>query len=112
MSRKTDIDISVLIRGEKFTLKTYIGEYRNLMVMLYEKLYVEGFGECKGIGRCGTCHIRVLDLPSGMAQRAGNETTTLSKMTGVTDQSRLACQIVIDQKLNGLVIEILSEDEL
>lgn len=31
------------------------------MALLYDKFYMEDFGECKGIGRCGTCHIHILN---------------------------------------------------
>jgi 2Fe-2S ferredoxin len=80
-------------------------------MLLYDKLYIDGFGECKGFGRCGTCHIQVSGNCSGLLRRVGNENSTLSKMTGVTEASRLACQMSINQELDGLLIEIITEDE-
>ena len=112
MSRESDINITVILNGETFQVSTYKGEYRNLMTLLYDKFYSDGFGECKGIGRCGTCHIRVAGDHGGLLARVGNESSTLSKMTGVTDSSRLACQMNVDGQLDGLVIEVISEFEL
>jgi 2Fe-2S ferredoxin len=112
VSRQSDISITVFIRGEKHSIATYPGEYRNLMMLLYDKFSLDDFGECKGTGRCGTCHIQVSGDYSGVLNRVGNENATLSKMTGVTDRSRLACQMNIDEKLDGLFIEIIAADEL
>ena len=109
MGRRSDICVSVLIRGEEHSVMTYRGEYRNLMMLLYDKCNVEDFGECKGMGRCGTCHIEVSGNCDGLQERVRNENSTLSKMTGVTDSSRLACQVNIDESLDGIVIKVISE---
>ncbi|MBL7840166.1 MAG: 2Fe-2S iron-sulfur cluster-binding protein [Cyclobacteriaceae bacterium] len=105
--REFDISFTVFLQTEKHTIVTYQGEYRNLMALLYDKFYIEDFGECKGIGRCGTCHIHILnsvDLILSKA-KAGNENTTLGKMNCVQWNSRLACQIIIDKNLDGVQIE-------
>ena len=102
-----DIHIIVFLQNEKHTILTYQGEYRNLMALLNDKFYIDDFGECKGIGRCGTCHIHILnsvDLILSKA-KAGNENTTLGKMNCVQWNSRLACQIIIDKNLDGVQIE-------
>ena len=77
------------------------------MTLLYDKFYVEDFGECKGTGRCGTCHIHILNPREELLNKERNETTTLHRMGTVSANSRLACQILIDEKLNGLHIEII-----
>lgn len=111
MSSQTDIQFNVSVDGEAFEVATRKGEYRNLMVLLYDKFYFDGFGECKGIGRCGTCHVQLKNAGGKLLIRVGNEDTTLSKMPGVTQNSRLACQIMIDEKLDGLTIEVASPSE-
>ena len=88
VGRKFDISITVFLKGEKHSIATYQGEYRNLMALLYDKLFVDDFGECKGIGRCGTCHIHILDGRREWLKREGNEPTTLSKMDLVYPESR------------------------
>jgi ferredoxin, 2Fe-2S len=40
---------------ESYAIETYHGEYRNLMQLISDKIFIEGFGECKGMGRCGIC---------------------------------------------------------
>ena len=54
------IHITVMYEGEAYELDTYEGEYRNLMMLIFDSLYTEEFGECKGMGRCGTCLVEVL----------------------------------------------------
>jgi ferredoxin, 2Fe-2S len=108
VNRQLDIRITVIIQGEKFPVTTFKGEYRNLMMLLYDKFYLDGFGECKGIGRCGTCHIQIADCNRELLRKVGNENSTLSKMTGVANNSRLACQMDINEELDGSIIEIIS----
>jgi len=108
MNPSSDICITVFLRGEKHTIMTCQGEYRNLMALLYDKFYIEDFGECKGTGRCGTCHILIKNYTDEWLKREGNEDTTLTKMGSVSRNSRLACQVMIDRKLHGLQIEVVS----
>lgn len=105
--RKFNIRITVILKNEKHTITTYQGEYRNLMALLYDKFYLDDFGECKGIGRCGTCHIHILNSVDVALNRAkaSNENATLGKMDIVQWNSRLACQIMIDKNLDGVQIE-------
>lgn len=110
MSRTCDISITVFLDSKKHTVLTYQGEYRNLMALLYDKFYLEDFGECKGIGRCGTCHVRILNLSDKLFLKQGNELTTLNKMEVVFQNSRLACQINVDEGFDGVQIQLISDD--
>jgi len=104
-----DIKIRVRVYGEEHELATYDGEYRNLMMLLYDRLYIEEFGECKGVGRCGTCHVYVLKAPAGLVFQDGVERTTLSRLGNTNHTSHLACQIMIDSSINGLEVEVADE---
>jgi 2Fe-2S ferredoxin len=110
--RTTDkaLVVYVTIDGREHVFHTYPGEYRNLMMLIYDKVYIENFGECKGIGRCGTCHVHVLNRPD-LLQRQGNENTTLGKMSGTADNSRLACHIVLHAALDGLKVELVNDED-
>lgn len=96
----TEIQFRINYRGQEHIVKTHLNEYRNLMALLYDKFYFEDFGDCKGIGRCGTCHIKVEDGTSELKGRVANEQTTLNKMEYVSENSRLSCQILVDKKLH------------
>lgn len=92
---------------EAIRVETYHGEFRNLMVLINEKIFVEDFGECKGIGRCGTCLVSIESGNQWEVER--NEAATLQK-AGVNDKNwRLSCQIMIDERLEGAEITIAEE---
>ncbi len=48
--QKCDIQFTVINEEEAYTVETYTGEYKNLMSLISDKVYVENFGECGGMG--------------------------------------------------------------
>lgn len=105
---KDTICFTVLYEDESFELKTFTNEYRNLMVLLFDKIYIEEFGDCGGMGRCGTCMVRIPGLNSERSDER-NEKRTLSKMGVSAEESgiRLSCQILVDKNLHNRIIEIV-----
>ena len=95
MTRST-IKITVLENGTEQTIETYNGEYRNLMELLNDKMYLECFGECGGLGRCATCIANVSGLQGSSVIKDRNEPVTLAKF-GYKDEPdiRLSCQLLI-----------------
>jgi ferredoxin, 2Fe-2S len=104
---KTAIHFTVYYDNEIHQIETYPYEYRNLMVLLYDKMYIEDFGECKGMGRCGTCLVRLKGLPEAIKMLDRNEETTLSKMGFQDDSIRLSCQLLVDEYLQNIRVEII-----
>jgi 2Fe-2S ferredoxin len=101
------IRITVLEAGMEHLLTTRANEYRNLMQLIHDQLYPDGFGECNGMGRCGTCLVKFLSSPSSLPESDRNETTTLKKI-GITDDSiRLACQLQLNGELDGSLVKIV-----
>lgn len=105
MSNK--IHFTIIENNFKHPIQTFHGEYRNLMYLLKDKLLLDEFGECSGIGRCGTCVIRVKGITGNSEIKDRKEPTTLSKMGIFEDDYRLSCQIFITKDLNDAVIEIM-----
>lgn len=104
---KKVITITVINAGHVYVVKTFANEYRNLMVLLNNNIYLESFGECGGMGRCATCVVSIAGLKSMAAAMDRNEMTTISKadFTG-TQHPRLACQILITEELDNTVVTI------
>jgi 2Fe-2S ferredoxin len=113
MSVQTErtIHIHVKVQGKEFVLDTFPNEYSNLMMLIYDKIYPDNFGDCKGIGRCGTCHIKILSPALTLTHPDRNEKTTLSRLEASNTDSRLACQILINSSINDLRVEVLNDDE-
>lgn len=111
MEDRTQIRFAFTHRGVTHAVTTFPHEYYNLMALLYDKFYFENFGECKGIGRCGTCHITIEEGNPDLLVRKGNEQTTLSKMENISERSRLSCQISITEAIHQLHFRISDDDD-
>ena len=109
---KAVISFNVFYEGEKVELQTFAGEYRNLMALLYDKIYVEGFGECKGMGRCGSCAVKITGLPETVNIMQRNEEQTLVKQSLLTNNMRLACQVLVDANLENCTIYIPGSESI
>ncbi|MEJ6980141.1 ferredoxin [Pedobacter sp. P351] len=101
------VTITVLCDGKTYTITTFPNEYRNLMVLIFDKIYVEEFGECLGMGKCGTCLIEIIEMPLSLSSYDRNEETTINK-AGITNKNvRLSCQILVNEMVNGLKIKVV-----
>lgn len=98
MQRPRDIKILIDYDGVTTEVLTYEGEYRNLMVLIRDKVFFGYFGECGGQGRCGTCVVEIIDAPPELHRYERNEAMTLQKNDITDTKYRLACQIYIDKK--------------
>jgi|SRR5450755_2577847 2Fe-2S ferredoxin len=94
---------------QSHVVKTYTGEFRNLMILLNNIIYLEGFGECGGQGRCATCLVEVSGIKGASSMMGRNEKTTIDKINLAPSGLRLACQILVTEDLNEALIGI-SED--
>ena len=79
-----------------------------LEVAQENKLNVEG--ACGGVMACSTCHM-IVD-PEWIVELANStqeEDEMLDITWGVKKNSRLGCQIIVTEKLDGLVVSLPSE---
>lgn len=100
------IAFKVRYEGDEYYVETFRAEYKNLMELMKDKIFPDGFGECGGMGRCGTCLIYVPDR-NAKSVRVGNEANTLSKMKVDDPNVRLCCQVPVDHHLQDMTISIL-----
>ena len=61
---------------------------------------------CEGFGVCGACHVIVENLHDKLPPISDKENDALDGASGVTMHSRLACQIVLTKKLDGLRVRL------
>jgi ferredoxin, 2Fe-2S len=106
---KNPIVFIVFHAGEEYTLKTFWGEYRDLRALINDKLDLEDFGQCGGMGRCATCMVEITTLSNLLPNMDRNEQSTLSKRKRAGSAVRLSCQIPIDDNLANALVQI-SED--
>jgi 2Fe-2S ferredoxin len=68
-------------------------------------------GECGGNNSCATCHVWVRDEFRGLVGEPGDLEDDLLDL-GVSerrDSSRLSCQIVLTDELDGLTVDVPAE---
>ncbi|MBN8672866.1 MAG: 2Fe-2S iron-sulfur cluster binding domain-containing protein [Chitinophagales bacterium] len=108
-SLTNSIHFKVINGEEVHEIKTYRAEYRNLMQLLNNSIYLENFGECGGMGRCATCLVKVSGLKgyAGILER--NEKANILKAGLSGSNVRLACQILITEELNEATFNISEE---
>src|SRR5579864_1812941 len=98
------ITFTITNSGQSYVVKTYTSEYRNLMVLLNNTIFLEGFGECGGQGRCATCLVEVSGMKGASNTMERNEEATINKIILAPRGLRLACQILVTEDLNEAVI--------
>jgi len=67
-------------------------------------------GTCEGQMACSTCHVVVApEWFDKLPPAAEDEEDMLDLATGVTRTSRLSCQVVLSERLDGLEVRIPTE---
>ena len=109
MNEPDQITMTINRNGEEMLVTTYPHAYRNLMVLLNNALYLDGFGECGGQGRCATCLITLSTLNGDPQTMDRNERATLHKMGLDETNIRLSCQCLVTPALHGAVVTIVED---
>lgn len=108
MEREKNITLFIDYNGNHQTVETFAGEYRNLMVLIKDQLWVEGIGECGGMARCGTCMVELLNAGDNLAIATDTkEAAVIRRMVTEGSTIRLSCQILVDETLNGLRLKVI-----
>lgn len=67
-------------------------------------------GTCEGQMACSTCHVIVdADWFARLPEASADEEDMLDLAAGVTRTSRLSCQIVLNEEIDGLEVRIPGE---
>lgn len=92
--------------GEKITVKGSPGDSL-LDVVVNEDLDIDGFGACEGTLACSTCHL-IFDeeVYKKLGRISDEEMDMLDLAYGLTDTSRLGCQICLTQSLDGMEVRV------
>lgn len=65
-------------------------------------------GACGGSCACSTCHVIVEDpdMFDKMEEPSDDENDMLDLAFGLTETSRLGCQVIMNKELDGLVVRL------
>lgn len=79
-----------------------------LDVVVNNEVDLEGFGACEGTLTCSTCHLifKKEDYDSLPETPTDEEFDMLDLAYELSDTSRLGCQIILSEKLDGLQVKV------
>lgn len=104
----------------KFQVENPQGERRSIEVptdinlSLMEVLRASDYAiaaTCGGMALCATCYVEVVEGLDQLGSPTDAELDMLDTLPYSSEQSRLACQIRIDESLEGVVLRIRELDE-
>uniref|UniRef100_A0A8D0LBK8 2Fe-2S ferredoxin-type domain-containing protein n=1 Tax=Sphenodon punctatus TaxID=8508 RepID=A0A8D0LBK8_SPHPU len=95
--------------GERLTATAKEGESM-LDVVVNQNLNIDGFGACEGTLACSTCHlIFEEDAFKQVDTVTDEEMDMLDLAYGLTDTSRLGCQVCIKKWMYGITVQVPME---
>lgn len=82
----------------------------NMNIMELCKAYeLPVIGECGGMAMCATCQC-YLESNTDLPEQGDNELDMLDQAFHVEDNSRLGCQIQINDAIDGIVLRLAPEE--
>ena len=93
--------------GSKTSAKGKEGD--NLLdIIINDNVDIDGFGACEGTLACSTCHLifKQEDFDRLPEEATDEELDMLDLAYGLTDTSRLGCQVCMTKALSGIEIQV------
>uniref|UniRef100_A0A1W7RHC0 Adrenal ferredoxin n=1 Tax=Agkistrodon contortrix contortrix TaxID=8713 RepID=A0A1W7RHC0_AGKCO len=92
--------------GDKLTAKGKVGDSL-LDVVIDNNLDIDGFGACEGTLACSTCHLIFEDhIFEKLDAITDEEMDMLDLAYGLTERSRLGCQICLKNYMNNMIVRV------
>lgn len=92
--------------GETLTAKGKVGDSL-LDVVVENNLDIDGFGACEGTLACSTCHLIFEDhIFEKLDPVTDEENDMLDLAYGLTDRSRLGCQICLTKSMDNMTVRV------
>ncbi|REG83677.1 2Fe-2S iron-sulfur cluster-binding protein [Marinomonas pollencensis] len=92
------------------THKIHVENGKTLMQGAVDNLIEGILGDCGGCCNCATCHVMVDDAwVSKTGSPSEQESELLDAVPEPTETSRLGCQIIVSDDLDGLIVRLPEE---
>lgn len=66
---------------------------------------------CGGMALCATCHVEVIEGLDRLGESSDAELDMIDTLPNASSSSRLACQLRINEALQGAVIRFMGEED-
>ncbi len=77
------------------------------ILQVAEKNGIKLNSNCEGFGVCGGCHVKIENLLDKLPEISEKEDDTLDRVSGIDRSSRLACQVILNSNLDGLIVKLI-----
>ena len=104
-------DITVNVQNKDNTISTLVAP-TDMGLSLMEYLKGNDFdilATCGGMALCATCHVEVLKGFDTLHEISDDEYAMLDTLPNITDTSRLACQLKLDDSMNNITVKIMGD---
>ncbi|KAB0796355.1 hypothetical protein PPYR_04693 [Photinus pyralis] len=108
LTNKKQIEVTFLkADGERLKVKANVGDTL-LDVVVNNNVDLEGFGACEGTLTCSTCHLIFTqkDYDQLPDKPTDEELDMLDLAYELSDTSRLGCQIILSESMEGLEVKV------
>lgn len=104
----SDITITIIDReGKKHELLGPTDMNMNVME-LCKSYELPVIGECGGMAMCATCQC-YLESETSLVEQSDSELDMLDQAFFVKNNSRLGCQIQLDESIDGIILRLAPE---
>lgn len=103
---ENDIKLTILHGDDEVYLEVPSDMGLNLMEFLNANEYEQIEGTCGGMALCATCHVHVLESEPKLDEQTDDEYDILETLPVLNDNSRLSCQIKLNENLKSIKIQI------
>lgn len=110
LSKKKEVSITfVKASGERIKASGKVGD-SILDIVVNNDIDLDGYGACEGTLTCSTCHlIFPKDIYDNLPNKPTDEETDMLDLAyELTDTSRLGCQIIMTEELDGIEVRVPS----
>ncbi|XP_031785385.1 adrenodoxin-like protein 2, mitochondrial [Nasonia vitripennis] len=108
LCEKKEVKVTfVRASGERIEAKAKVGDSL-LDVVVNNEIDLDGFGACEGTLTCSTCHLifSQKDYDKLPEKPTDEELDMLDLAYDLSDTSRLGCQIIMTEDLDGLEVKV------
>jgi ferredoxin len=89
------------------TLKTVDAKVGESFLQVAHRHDINLEGACEGVCACSTCHlIFPHEIFDELPEASEDEDDMLDMAFGLTETSRLGCQIIVDKSMDGITVEM------
>merc|ERR1711915_578835 len=98
---------SIIKAKEMFSITYELGNGEKHTVQAKD-VDIDGFGACEGTLACSTCHVIFTpeDFEKLEEEATDEELDMLDLAFGLTDTSRLGCQVCMSKNLDGITVKV------